>query len=220
MKVTNLNYAYDNHIILQDISFTLASGSINLLLGPNGAGKSTLLELLAYNQKYKKYIHINSNDTISFLPQTIKERLFLPISVNELLNYNQNNKRKYIQQNLLSLIEWNKIKDMQILNLSEGNKKKIFLIMTLLYTSSYIILDEPTAYLDIDSQKIFYQILNEIKQKENVTIIFSSHELHAIHSNINQVLCLNKTIYTEQIQSSSQDYSIYLHKHCNNHMLK
>lgn len=212
MKIKNLNFFYKKKHVLNNISFDIKANSINLLLGPNGAGKSTLLNLIAMNQS--KSIHMHKNATISFLPQKIESNLFVPVTTNDILELDNKSTNEH-RLKILKLINLAEIKNTQISELSEGNRKKVFLAKVLLSEASYIILDEPTANLDISSQKLFYEILNEIKAQENRSIIFSSNELHTIHSDIDQVLCLNKKMRHEHITKpkESNNYSIYLHQH-------
>lgn len=212
MKIKNLNFFYKKKHVLNNISFDIKPNSINLLIGPNGAGKSTLLNIIATNQS--KSIHMDKNATISFLPQKIKSNIFVPITTNDILELDNKNANEH-RLKILKLINLAEIKHTQISELSEGNRKKVFLAKVLLSEASYIILDEPTANLDVSSQKLFYEILNEIKKQENRSIIFSSNELHTIHSDVDQVLCLNKKMHHEHIikPKESNNYSIYLHQH-------
>ncbi len=214
MRIQNLSLILDNLLILENISFDILPNTINLLLGPNGAGKSSLLKCISGNQKsYTGIVATETNTTISFMPQKINISKFLPITPDEIFDHMH--MRKNIYDLVINICDWPNIRNKKLFTLSEGTIKKIFLILILVQKSSYIILDEPTANLDIKSQNIFYDALNEIRK--DTAVIFSSNELHTIHSQIDQVLCLNKTLYKEHLHCKTKcsDYSIYLHDHCN-----
>ena len=76
-----------------------------------------------------------------------------------------------------------------------------------------MILDEPTSSVDVETQNKFYSLLKKLNQKNQVTIIWSSHDLDAINKVANKLVCINRTMFfhgdTHEFFASSELLKMY-----------
>ena len=191
IRFKNINYKINNKILIKDFSLDINKGDNIFITGKNGVGKSTLCKLLIKNTNIKdNNIFINDIDINNIKESSIKnnicyvsqdEYIFTDTIKNNILMYKNVSSRelkkvlkvteldkmmKYKNINLDYLLEENGH------NLSGGEKQKILLARTLLRKTDYIVLDETTSEIDIETER---KILNNIKTEYNKTIIFISH---------------------------------------------
>jgi len=79
--------------------------------------------------------------------------------------------------------------------LSGGQQQRVFIAKALVASPKILILDEPVTGIDTQSTELFYGILQELNKKQNITIIWSSHDLDAVNRLANKVACLDRTLF-------------------------
>ena len=79
--------------------------------------------------------------------------------------------------------------------LSGGQQQRVFIAKALVNNPKLLILDEPITGIDAQSTELFYGILRELNEKQNITIIWSSHDMDAVNRLANKVACLNRTLF-------------------------
>jgi len=79
--------------------------------------------------------------------------------------------------------------------LSGGQQQRVFIAKALVGNPKILILDEPVTGIDKQSQDLFYSILRDLNKKQNITIIWSSHDLDAVNQLANKVACLNRNLF-------------------------
>ena len=79
--------------------------------------------------------------------------------------------------------------------LSGGQQQRVFIAKALVNNPKILILDEPVTGIDQQSIDLFYSILQELNSKQNITIIWSSHDLDAVNKLANHVACLNQNSF-------------------------
>lgn len=197
LSVHNLQLAYQDKIIVQDLSLTIPENKISALIGANGCGKSTLLKALARLLKPKQgQVLFYGNDiwqqssksyakALSFLPQ----QHWVPegITVRELVSYGR---APYL--NLwgnLSALDKEKVEiamqTTQVLALAEqlatdlsgGQQQRAFLAMVLAQDTPIILLDEPTTYLDLNHQAEWMTMMRRWQQMGK-TVVVVLHDLN------------------------------------------
>ena len=191
----NLTFRTKENFNIRYPNFNINKYDKILITGQSGKGKSTLLDIICdfkkpnsgnikfLNIKKKK---INQKSLINYCPQEIlilKENL----KNNLLLNFDKKNHKNLIKKNELMNFEKNIFSSKNIINLSEGEKKRIGLIRVLNSNSQILIFDEPTSNLDKKNTKIFFDKVKKIKNK---TIIIVSHNSSFNHI-FNKVIKVN-----------------------------
>ena len=196
IKFDKVNFTYKKinyceHEVLKNINIKLKAGKINAIVGKSGSGKTTLLELITGILKpttgkvlidEKEIDNLNnafdigyvSQDNNQFLQKTVKEELEMLL---KLYNYKLKEKKKRINDSL-SMVGLNeKYLNLNINNLSSGEKKKLALASALILNPSILIIDEPVIGLDRKTKEELKKIFRILKTRYNKTIIFVSNNL-------------------------------------------
>ncbi|MDE7274442.1 MAG: ABC transporter ATP-binding protein [Lachnospiraceae bacterium] len=182
--------------ILSDISVRFPKGEITTVIGPNGCGKTTLLQCLNGSSKVTSgRIRLDDRDylampmkerarKLSFLPQV---RTIIPaLPVKTLVEHGRfphlgfSRKKKQtdiaIVQNAMEFTHVSPYAAQYADTLSGGIRQRAFFAMTLAQDCDYIVLDEPTTYLDLNGQRQFMEMVLQLK-KQGKTIILVLHDL-------------------------------------------
>lgn len=209
LEVENLTKKFGSpageFIAVDNLSFSIKDGEILGLLGPNGAGKTTTIQMLLgvmeptagsivyfgkTFQKYRTQIlkDINFSSTYISLPWQY--------TITEILNifarlYGVENKDKRIQK-LLEEFEIDHLRKKGFLDLSSGERTRVLLAKAFLNYPRIILLDEPTASLDIDIAVRVRQFLKRQKREYNVSMLFTSHNMPEVEEMCDRILILNK----------------------------
>ena len=198
LQVTNLTKIYGREVTLggrkvgrrvvgaQDVSFSVEKGEIFGFLGPNGAGKTTtmraILDYLRIQQGSITIFGLDHHQDALLIRERIGHvpgefALYENFTGNELIEY-YGSFRPANQAFLNELKSFFRVDlTLNIKELSTGNRKQVGLILALASKPDFLILDEPTALLDPYMAKKIINLLNEIKNEKNITIIISEHRL-------------------------------------------
>ncbi|MEO0288218.1 MAG: ABC transporter ATP-binding protein [candidate division WOR-3 bacterium] len=214
LKIKNLGYILNGIVILENINFKIEENELVSIIGPNGGGKTTLLKLiLGINRPTSGTIEFyKKNISIGYLPQRKTDLFDFPISVYDfilLARYNGvfRNFTKYDHQKTIETIGKvgiEKLLKKRLSNLSGGELQKVLLARAIVNDPELLILDEPTSFIDIKSQNEFYNLLFELKEK--MSIILVTHDLGAISTRINRIICLNKKINFDGDINKNRDF--------------
>ena len=177
----NIGYKINENKLFHNLSFDVAEGEALHICGDNGSGKSTLIRIiLGITKQTKGNIKNNSAHGITYLGHKNAIKNYLTLEDNILL-MELNDKEelnKYIE-----ILNLRKYMDVIAANLSFGQQKKLALLRIFLNNSDLIILDEPFVGLDIETQDILSEFLNN-QLKMNKSIIYTSHISCQIESKI------------------------------------
>ncbi len=225
VEFCNVSKTYQKNKVIDNISFTIAKNSIITLVGPNGAGKTTIAKMILGQEKPTQgTISLCQNISFGYVPQQLNLNRSLPMSVANLISVLTNKVKinDSMLKNLLEFAQIDKIKNQDILQISGGQLRRVFLAACLINQANLIILDEPTKELDIVAQSNFYKMLEEIKSNFGISILIISHDLHTVIKSSDQVLCLNHHLCcygkpTEQYQEILDHIGFYQHRHNHRH---
>ena len=206
VEIDHLTIEYPDVKAIDDVSFTVNQGDFLGIIGPNGAGKSTLFAaMLGLNPKYKGTIKFFGTDIsksknylkeIGYVPQKpIFEKNF-PATVNDVVKMGlQKESDESKIDEILQQLWIHELSERRIGELSGGQQQRVFIAKALVNNPKVLILDEPVTGIDQQSIDLFYSILKELNSKQNITIIWSSHDLDAVNKLANHVACLNRTLF-------------------------
>lgn len=194
----NLTKRYGKVTALNDVSFTIQAGEAVALWGANGAGKTTTLRCLLGVQGFEGELTINgisvSRDgkaaraAIGYVPQ---ETVFYDLTVLETLRFYARLKKVDHQRAdaVLEQVQLTEHHAKRVSMLSGGMKQRLALSVALLADPPVLVLDEPTASLDVKAQRDFIHTIQQLNQAGK-TIVFSSHRLDEVIALGNRVLVL------------------------------
>lgn len=190
LEIKNLNFAYEDKNILRNINFEVSEGSFTALIGKNGAGKSTLLNLILGNLKnYSGEIillgdDINKNNhhpDIAYISQNKGQGYKnFPTSVEESLKIHLSFlKKKDSVSKYLKMVGLLEHKNKALRELSGGQLQRLSLALALIKDARLILLDEPTASVDDEFAKEFFNLLKSFSNNGK-TILLVSHDLSKV----------------------------------------
>jgi iron complex transport system ATP-binding protein len=208
----NVCAGYGRYEILHNINFSMDKGEFVGIIGPNGSGKSTLLKtaakilkttsgnILLKNMDINKISLQKFAKTIAFLPSDIE--ITYPYTVKELLSMarypftgivrNLSRKDLEIIAYVTEQMELNMFMERTIFQMSEGEKQRVMLAQCLVQEPEIILLDEPTAHLDIGFQFSFLDLLKRYQKNFSLSILAVLHDLNLASQYCNKLVLLDR----------------------------
>ena len=178
-KTENLAVGYDGNTLIHDINVKLEKGKILTLIGPNGAGKSTILKSITRQMEtLHGTVYINAQEIASWSPKDMAKQVAVVL------------KDLVAVQEALERVHAVNLAGQDFTTLSDGQRQRIMLARAICQEPEIIVLDEPTAYLDIRHKIELLDILREMAQKKNITVIMSLHEIDLAMKISDYLLCV------------------------------
>ncbi len=191
LTVSQLGVTLEGRQVLQDISFDLRRGTTLAIVGPNGAGKTVLLRSLLGLVPHTGTIAWAPNVKIGLVPQNFAAT-DVPITVREFLSLN----RKGDHPECLAMcgLDRMKVLDERLGALSGGELQRVLIAWALVDDPNVLVVDEPTAHIDIGAEDVILETLNRIEKEHGMTILLVSHDIHNVMAYSDTALALNRTI--------------------------
>ena len=202
LQVQHLTIGYGEKVVQQDLTFSMNSGEIVGLLGPNGAGKSTLLRTLAGLQAAlggsispvltEKNMALVLTEKVSLDNTSIHDVVAMGrYPYTSFLGTLSDEDEQIIQQSLAAvgfihspLYPFNA--------LSDGEKQRVLIAKALAQQTKLILLDEPTAHLDLPNRIRVFRLLRKLAHEQSKTILISTHELDLALATCDRILLLSE----------------------------
>lgn len=211
LEVRDISFERNGKKILKNISFDMYSGEIVGVIGPNGSGKTTLLKALNnINEKNSGTIKVKGKDisefedkelarNISFMNQNTNIGFDFPcIDIVVLGRYpyldkfqEYSKKDMEIARKYMELTNTLKFQDKSILSLSGGERQRVLFAKTLTQEAQIVLLDEPTASLDMKYEDEIFRILQGVKE-EGKSIIAIIHNLRTAIKYCDRLILLSE----------------------------
>lgn len=208
--------------LLQDISCKIQPGEIVGIIGASGAGKTSLLRLLnRLVSPDKGAIYIQDIPVTQLAPSTLRRKIVLaaqepkllgmkvidalsyPLKLNQLPE-SEIRTRIDTWTNLLRIpTEWYNKTELQ---LSLGQRQLVAIARALIMQPEVILLDEPTSALDAGMANYLLEVLQNLNQSQNLTIIMVNHQLELIKEFCDRFICLNQGILEEDVTATELNW--------------
>lgn len=207
LDIQNLKKTYPNDVVaLKEVSFSVKAGDFFALLGPNGAGKSTIIGILtSLVRKTSGQVKIFEYDVdkdfstaksfIGVVPQEFNMSIFDTVMNTVLYQagyYGLPRKIAFERSSyyLHKLALWEK-RHAAIVSLSGGMKRRLMIARALVHQPRMLILDEPTAGVDIEIRRFLWQFLSELNS-QGITIILTTHYLEEAENLCRNIAIIDK----------------------------
>lgn len=198
LSAKNISLKYDKEIIIDNESFEIKKGKVNVFLGKNGCGKSTLFKSLCKQlNPYLGNIFLNDkninkikNKDFAKITSILFQENIAPndLTVKELVSYGRfphiglysdlSNDDKKIIEDSLTLTNTKQFENRSITELSSGQKQLVWIAMLLSQNTNIMFFDEPTTYLDLKNQYEIMNCIEKINKELNKTIVIILHDIN------------------------------------------
>ena len=210
VELKGLTCGYEGAPVLSDVSLSVMPGDFVGLMGPSGSGKTTLLRaILGAVTVYQGQVWVygvsvaQQRPRIGYVPQLETIDWNFPVTVEEVVLMGRTMDRPLFpwhprpeRKLALEMMERLGIGDLarrHIRELSGGQQQRVFLARALVSSPRLLLLDEPTAGVDIKTRDDVMHLLHELNHQD-VTIIMTTHEINAVAAHLPSVVCLNGRI--------------------------
>ena len=226
VELNNICKSYNDKLVVNNVSFTVAQGEIFGLIGPNGAGKTTIIRIMMDITKSDSgetsILGENLSEAIKnrvgYLPE--ERGLYRKVRVLETLVYLASLKGLGVRaarsraEELLQRVDMLSHKEKKIEELSRGMGQIIQFLVTIIHDPQLLILDEPFAGLDPVNTKLLKEIILELK-RQGKAIILSTHMMNEVEVLCDRILMINEgrtVLYGElaEIKSRYRNNSVFL----------
>ena len=202
-------------LALWNLNFTIESPSFTAIIGPNGSGKSTLLKtVLGLLTPYKGFIRMLGHDSmkhkhvirklVRYVPQRDQIELTVPMKVRDIVLMGRllkkppprfaSSKDKDPAKSALKIVQMEELWNHSFPELSGGQRQRVLVARALASEGPVLILDEPLAGTDAESQDLIVDALGKYRNENDVSIIMVTHDLNPIHTFVQDVLLLKNTL--------------------------
>ena len=197
LKIQSLSVSYGPRRVLHEVSLDVQSGEVVALIGPNGAGKSTMIRAVSGVILYTGHVRTNGDDLASLSPiqraryiATVPQAVSLPpaYTVWETVLFGRtphlgflgqpSQKDEEIARQSLARVSALPFAERRVGELSGGEQQRILLARALCQSSPILLLDEPTAHLDLQYQVGILQLVQELAHRDNLAVLVALHDLN------------------------------------------
>ena len=210
IKVNHLGVTIGGQQILSDINLHIHCGTLTAIIGKNGAGKSTLIKAMLGDIPHEGNIEFKDRENgkiqklkIGYVPQSMNIEKNTPISVYDMIASYQSNfpvffrKKRALYEEIkdsLKVFEADYLIDKQVCNLSGGELQRVLLAMALEPVPHILILDEPLSGVDIEGERQLLDMLDEVRQQYDLSILLSTHDFATLEEYADKVILLQSSV--------------------------
>jgi iron complex transport system ATP-binding protein len=197
LKIENLSVEYGSRRILHEISLSVQSGEILALIGPNGAGKSTLIRAASGVIPFSGNVRTNGDTFHSLTPiqraryvAVVPQAISLPpaFTVWETVLMGRTPHLGFLGQTsradeelarrALERVHADNLSERRVGELSGGESQRVLLARALCQSTPILLLDEPTAHLDLQYQVSLLELVRKLVREDNLAVLVALHDLN------------------------------------------
>ena len=212
MRLEDISFAYETTPVLRDLSISIREQDFIGLIGPNGSGKSTLLKIMgailkpdsgSIQFKESSLSKINKKlfaQSVSWIPQD--HPMVFPFKVSEIVLMGrhpylsplsfESEEDFEISRSAMEITMTSQFADRYFNEISGGEKQRVMIASALAQNPEMMLLDEPTAALDLKYQIQILSILKNLNAGNKMTLIMAMHDLNLASSFCNRLILLNE----------------------------
>jgi len=206
LAMHGVEFGYGRERVLHGVELTVAAGSFTALIGPNGGGKSTLLKIaLGLLEPDRGEVRLlgqapaRARRRVGYLPQTAHLDPSFPVTVREAVGHGRLGRglqlgplRRGDREAVLAAlreVDAERLADRPLAALSGGQRQRVLIARALATEPEMLVLDEPAAGLDPESQNDLYDLLSRLSRR--LTVLVVSHHVSLVSRHVQQVVCIH-----------------------------
>lgn len=227
IEVKDLSFGFlADTLVLEDIDWTVEEGDFVAIVGPNGGGKTTLLKLLlGMLTPQKGAVQIfgkpptQAVEMLGYVPQSLHYDRQFPITAFEVILMGRLSKLSWLgkfskediqlAKEALEQVGLTDFASAPFGSLSGGQRQRILIARALVSKPKLLLLDEPTASVDVQAENEIYHLLRQLKG--SMTIVMVTHDLQTAINNVEHVVCVQRTLRSLTKDEVCQHYAIGLY---------
>lgn len=209
LAVDDVRFAYNGDPVLAGVSFEVAAGEFVALTGPNGSGKSTLLRvILGLTEPSAGHVTLLDSTPgalrdrwrVGYVPQRAVVPEQLPATVAEIVAAGRLARRGWSRRpskddaaavdHAMESVGVGELRGRKLHELSGGQQQRVLIAKALVTEPRILILDEPVAGVDAESQRLFRDALVHLEHEHGAAILLVSHELSAVADDLDRIVVL------------------------------
>lgn len=214
----DLSFSYGSIEVLKKVNFEVRQGEYIGIIGPNGGGKTTALKLiLGFLKPQKGTVNIGCPSTrMGYVPQINAYDKAFPISVLEVVLMGSLGKLSWMgtlpkeekerARLLLKEVGCDHLEKRAFGTLSGGQAQKVLIARALMCDPELLLLDEPTANIDAESEAAIFAYLKTLQGKKTIMIV--THNFDAIVKNVERVICFQQEVSSMKPQEVCKHFTI------------
>jgi zinc transport system ATP-binding protein len=190
ISANGITVRYGERTVLDGVDLSVAPGEIVTLIGPNGSGKTTFLRaVLGLIRPDQGAVSRRPGLTIGYVPQSVEIDRTLPLTLRRFVMLGGGNAKQL--DAAAEEVGIGHLLDRSFHDLSGGEAKRGVLARALLREPDLLVMDEPTANVDVAGQAEFYDLIRRIRDRRGCGVLLVSHDLHLVMAATDHVVCLN-----------------------------
>jgi zinc transport system ATP-binding protein len=212
IRLEGISLSFGDIPVLVEITLSIDAGDFLAILGPNGSGKTTLVKVILGLLKPDRgrivilgrpLQDFREREAIGYIPQkaTHFDPLF-PASAEEVVAMALRSRHRRMSRReeasaifrALETVGMSNHRHRPIARLSGGQQQRVFIARAIVHRPRILILDEPTAGVDAETQERFYDLLGMLNIVEGMTIVLVTHDIGIVNKHITRVACLNQRL--------------------------
>jgi zinc transport system ATP-binding protein len=226
VELSDVCFSYHEIPVLRNITFSIHKGEFVGIIGPNGGGKTTLLKLImGFLKPDKGTIKVfgkdpeNARQHLAYVPQSLRFDRQFPISVLEVVLsgrlsklpwYGQYSDEDYDRaKDSLEKVQMSAFVDRPFGSLSTGQAQRVLIARALTSSPSLLLLDEPTASVDPNSEAEIQAILKKLSH--SMTLMMVTHNLQTIVNEVKKVICVQGEAFPLKPEEVCEHFSLGLY---------
>jgi iron complex transport system ATP-binding protein len=212
VSARGVDFSYYNGLVLQDVSLSLAPGSMTSLIGPNGSGKTTLVKMLCGLLKPKRgqvtlaaedmsrLSHKEISRQIALVPQELS--VPFDFTVYEMVMLGRTPYVRHLRgisphdldivQRMLQLTATERLAHRPYNELSGGEQQRVIIAMALAQEPRVLLLDEPVVHLDVNHQIEVLELIRRLNRETGLTVLATMHDLNLASLYFDRLVLLNE----------------------------
>ena len=214
IELRQVSFGYSDKLVLEEINLHLHAGQFAALVGPSGAGKTSLLKLILGTLRPTRgdicidgcVVDSSRQIRVGYVPQLETVDWNFPVTVEQVVLMGCTGNSKFLpwhsatdkrrMRETLAALGLEALQHRHIRDLSGGQQQRTFLARALMAEPDLLVLDEPTAGVDLRTAESVLHMLAHLNQK-GMSILMTTHDLNAAAAHVPWVICLNRTIVAQ-----------------------
>ena len=215
VRFDHVSCSYGNGPVIEAVDLTVEAGEFIGIVGPSGSGKTTLLRaMLGAVKPVHGTVHRTADVRVAYVPQIETVDWNFPVTVAEVVGMSRPQKSWWPRTRpdetaeiaqVLEHLGLAGLANRHIRELSGGQQQRVFLARALMQKPDLLVLDEPTAGVDVRTRHEVLHVLADLNESmsasgaSGITIVLTTHDLNGLAAHLPRLICFNRTVIADGV---------------------